>query len=160
MALNHTQLIRLKGRTTVSSLHQRHNLLFSFLVSFHYPQMSSVKLLRPRLNGILFKLTFEEQVNNIRPDIMNVTFACEEVKKSEGFTKLLELVLLIGNYMNAGSRNAQTFGFNVSFLCKVTTPRHQTERGINAHISMIVLKDLTSFYIVNGNYSTNCFCDI
>lgn len=82
--------------------------------------MSSVKLLRPRLNGILFKLTFEEQVNNIRPDIMNVTFACEEVKKSEGFSKLLELVLLVGNYMNAGSRNAQTFGFNVSFLCKVS----------------------------------------
>lgn len=82
--------------------------------------MSSVKLLRSRLNGILFKLTFEEQVNNIRPDIMNVTFACEEVKKSEGFSKLLELVLLVGNYMNAGSRNAQTFGFNISFLCKVT----------------------------------------
>ncbi|XP_040903511.1 protein diaphanous homolog 2 isoform X1 [Toxotes jaculatrix] len=81
--------------------------------------MSSVKLLRPRLNGILFKLTFEEQVNNIRPDIMNVTFACEEVKKSEGFSKLLEFVLLVGNYMNAGSRNAQTFGFNVSFLCKL-----------------------------------------
>ncbi|KAL0176003.1 hypothetical protein M9458_028333, partial [Cirrhinus mrigala] len=71
----------------------------------------SVKLLRPRLNGILFKLTFEEQVNNIRPDIMNVTFA-------EGFSMLLELVLLVGNYMNSGSRNAQTFGFNVSFLCK------------------------------------------
>ncbi|XP_069026633.1 protein diaphanous homolog 2 isoform X5 [Embiotoca jacksoni] len=81
--------------------------------------MSSVKLLRPRLSGILFKLTFEEQVNNIRPDIMNVTFACEEVKKSEGFFKLLELVLLVGNYMNAGSRNAQTFGFNISFLCKL-----------------------------------------
>ncbi|XP_041652946.1 protein diaphanous homolog 2 isoform X3 [Cheilinus undulatus] len=81
--------------------------------------MSSVKLLRPRLNGILFKLTFEEQVNNIRPDIMNVTFACEEVKKSEAFCKFLELVLLVGNYMNAGSRNAQTFGFNISFLCKL-----------------------------------------
>ncbi|KAL0973634.1 hypothetical protein UPYG_G00207560 [Umbra pygmaea] len=81
--------------------------------------MSSVKLLRSRLNGILFKLTFEEQVNNIRPDIMNVTFACEEVKKSDGFHKLLEVVLLVGNYMNAGSRNAQTFGFHVNFLCKL-----------------------------------------
>lgn len=82
--------------------------------------MSSVKMLRPRLNGILFKLTFEEQVNNIRPDIMNVTFACEEVKKCESFSMFLELVLLVGNYMNSGSRNAQTFGFNISFLCKVT----------------------------------------
>lgn len=95
--------------------------------------MSSVKLLRPRLNGILFKLTFEEQVNNIRPDIMNVTFACEEVKKSESFSKFLELVLLVGNYMNAGSRNAQTFGFNISFLCKVTHHR-STQHNDKQHV--------------------------
>ncbi|KAL8180924.1 UNVERIFIED_CONTAM: Protein diaphanous 2 [Gekko kuhli] len=80
--------------------------------------MSSVKMLRPRLNGILFKLTFEEHINNIKPGIMAVTIACEEVKKSESFSKLLELVLLVGNYMNSGSRNAQSLGFNISFLCK------------------------------------------
>ncbi|CAI5652647.1 unnamed protein product [Oreochromis niloticus] len=95
--------------------------------------MSSVKLLRPRLNGILFKLTFEEQVNNIRPDIMNVTFACEEVKKSEGFSKLLELVLLVGNYMNAGSRNAQTFGFNISFLCKLRDTKSVSQNTTLLH---------------------------
>nr|XP_014268127.1 protein diaphanous homolog 2 isoform X5 [Maylandia zebra] len=95
--------------------------------------MSSVKLLRPRLNGILFKLTFEEQVNNIRPDIMNVTFACEEVKKSEGLSKLLELVLLVGNYMNAGSRNAQTFGFNVSFLCKLRDTKSVSQNTTLLH---------------------------
>ncbi len=79
-------------------------------------------MLRPRLNGILFKLTFEEQVNNIRPDIMNVTFACEEVKKSEGFSLLLELVLLVGNYMNSGSRNAQH-----SASMSASSARYQTE---------------------------------
>ena len=82
--------------------------------------MSNVKRLRPRLSAILFKLQFEEQVNNIKPDIMAVSAACEEIKKSRGFSKLLELVLLMGNYMNAGSRNAQTFGFNLSSLCKVS----------------------------------------
>ncbi|XP_026704618.1 protein diaphanous homolog 2 [Athene cunicularia] len=81
--------------------------------------MSSVKMLRSRLNGILFRLMFEEHVNNIKPDIMAVTMACEELKKSESFSKLLELVLFLGNYMNSGSRNAQSLGFNISFLCKV-----------------------------------------
>ncbi|XP_028271324.1 protein diaphanous homolog 2 isoform X3 [Parambassis ranga] len=95
--------------------------------------MSSVKLLRPRLNGILFKLTFEEQVNNIRPDIMNVTFACEEVKKSENFCKFLELVLLVGNYMNAGSRNAQTFGFNIGFLCKLRDTKSINQNATLLH---------------------------
>ncbi|XP_068448331.1 protein diaphanous homolog 2 isoform X3 [Clinocottus analis] len=95
--------------------------------------MSSVKLLRPRLNGILFKLTFEEQVNNIRPDIMNVTFACEEVKKSESLSQLLELVLLVGNYMNAGSRNAQTFGFNINFLCKLRDTKSISQKTTLLH---------------------------
>uniref|UniRef100_A0A9J8CRB9 Diaphanous related formin 2 n=1 Tax=Cyprinus carpio carpio TaxID=630221 RepID=A0A9J8CRB9_CYPCA len=95
--------------------------------------MSSVKMLRPRLNGILFKLTFEEQVNNIRPDIMNVTFACEEVKKSEGFSMILELVLLVGNYMNSGSRNAQTFGFNISFLCKLRDTKSTNQNTTLLH---------------------------
>uniref|UniRef100_A0A663MQ93 Diaphanous related formin 2 n=1 Tax=Athene cunicularia TaxID=194338 RepID=A0A663MQ93_ATHCN len=80
----------------------------------------SVKMLRSRLNGILFRLMFEEHVNNIKPDIMAVTMACEELKKSESFSKLLELVLFLGNYMNSGSRNAQSLGFNISFLCKVS----------------------------------------
>ena len=75
--------------------------------------MSSVKMLRPRLNSILFKLTFEEHVNNIKPSIIAVTLACEELKKSESFNRLLELVLLVGNYMNSGSRNAQSLGFTI-----------------------------------------------
>lgn len=82
-------------------------------------QMSSVKMLRPRLSSILFKLTFEEHMNNIKPSIMAVTLACEELKKSESFNRLLELVLLVGNYMNSGSRNAQSLGFKINFLCKV-----------------------------------------
>lgn len=90
--------------------------------------MSTVRLLRPRLNGILFKLTFEELVNNIRPYVMDVTLACEEVKKSENFSKLLELVLLVGNYMNAGSRNAQSLGFNISFLCKLRDTKSNDQK--------------------------------
>ncbi|KAI4830063.1 hypothetical protein KUCAC02_001716, partial [Chaenocephalus aceratus] len=81
--------------------------------------MSSVKRLRPRLSNILFRLQFEEQVNNIRPDILAVNAACDEVRKSRSFGRLLELVLLLGNYMNAGSRNAQSYGFDLSSLCKL-----------------------------------------
>uniref|UniRef100_UPI00398E6777 protein diaphanous homolog 2 n=1 Tax=Pristiophorus japonicus TaxID=55135 RepID=UPI00398E6777 len=95
--------------------------------------MSTVKLLRPRLNNILFKLQFEEYLNNIKPDIMNVTIACEELKKSENFSKVLELVLLVGNYMNAGSRNAQTFGFNISYLCKLKDTKSVDQKATLMH---------------------------
>lgn len=82
-------------------------------------QMSGVKRLMPRLQAILFKLQFEEQLNNIKPDVVSVTAACEELCKSQNFTKLLEIILLVGNYMNAGSRNGNAFGFSISYLCKV-----------------------------------------
>ncbi|XP_038131636.1 protein diaphanous homolog 1-like isoform X1 [Cyprinodon tularosa] len=81
--------------------------------------MSSVKRLMPRLEAILFKLQFEEQLNNIKPDVVAVTAACEELRKSETFAKLLEIILLVGNYMNAGSRNGAAFGFSISYLCKL-----------------------------------------
>ncbi|XP_062281210.1 protein diaphanous homolog 1, partial [Scomber scombrus] len=81
--------------------------------------MSSVKRLMPRLEAILFKLQFEEQLNNIKPDVVSVTAACEEISKSQSFSKLLEIILLVGNYMNAGSRNGKAFGFSMSYLCKL-----------------------------------------
>ncbi|XP_045886242.1 protein diaphanous homolog 1-like [Micropterus dolomieu] len=81
--------------------------------------MSSVKRLTPRLQAILFKLQFEEHLNNIKPDVVSVTAACEELRKSETFSKLLEIILLVGNYMNAGSRNGKAYGFSISYLCKL-----------------------------------------
>ncbi|KAM7417652.1 hypothetical protein PAMA_017339 [Pampus argenteus] len=81
--------------------------------------MSSVKRLMPRLHAILFKLQFEEQLNNIKPDVVSVTAACEELMKSETFSKLMQIILLVGNYMNAGSRNGKAFGFSISYLCKL-----------------------------------------
>ncbi|XP_070769348.1 protein diaphanous homolog 1-like [Enoplosus armatus] len=81
--------------------------------------MSGVKRLMPRLQAILFKLQFEEQLNNIKPDVVSVTAACEELRKSQPFSKLLEITLLVGNYMNSGSRNGKAFGFSISYLCKL-----------------------------------------
>ncbi|XP_069035097.1 protein diaphanous homolog 3 isoform X5 [Lepisosteus oculatus] len=95
--------------------------------------MSGVKRLRPRLNAILFKLQFEEQVNNIKPGIMAVNAACEEIRKSKSFKKLLELVLLMGNYMNAGSRNARSYGFDLSSLCKLKDTKSADQKTTLLH---------------------------
>lgn len=113
---------------------------------FLFNQMSNVKRLRPRLSAILFKLQFEEQVNNIKPDIMAVSAACEEIKKSKSFSKLLELVLLMGNYMNAGSRNAQTFGYNLSSLCKVSFEMSRLSIAFTSFVFIALLKYLVLMF--------------
>lgn len=95
--------------------------------------MGSVPRLRPRLNAILFKLQFSEQVENIKPEIVSVTAACEELRKSENFSSLLEITLLVGNFMNAGSRNAGAFGFNISFLCKLRDTKSTDQKMTLLH---------------------------
>uniref|UniRef100_A0A0B7B5Z5 FH2 domain-containing protein n=1 Tax=Arion vulgaris TaxID=1028688 RepID=A0A0B7B5Z5_9EUPU len=81
--------------------------------------MSSIKRLVPRLNSILFKLRFSELVSDIKPDLVSATEALDEVKNCRKFARFLELLLLMGNYLNAGSRNAQSVGFDISFLTKL-----------------------------------------
>ncbi|XP_015428113.1 PREDICTED: protein diaphanous homolog 1 [Myotis davidii] len=95
--------------------------------------MGTVPRLRPRLNAILFKLLFSEQVENIKPEIVSVTAACEELRKSESFSNLLEITLLVGNFMNAGSRNAGAFGFNISFLCKLRDTKSTDQKMTLLH---------------------------
>ncbi|KAF5900628.1 protein diaphanous 1, partial [Clarias magur] len=95
--------------------------------------ISSVKRLKPRLSAILFRLQFEEQINNVKPDIVAVTAACEEITKSDNFAKLLQLILLVGNYMNAGSRNANAFGFSISYLCKLRDTKSADQKQTLLH---------------------------
>lgn len=83
-------------------------------------KMAEIKRLLPRLKSLSFRQNYTEMVGDIKPEIVAATAACQEVKKSKKFARILELILLLGNYMNTGSRNAQAFGFEISFLTKLS----------------------------------------
>ncbi|XP_036140076.1 protein diaphanous isoform X2 [Monomorium pharaonis] len=85
--------------------------------------ISTIKRLLPRLRSLSFMLRYEELIQDIKPDIVAATAACEEVKNSKKFARILELILLLGNYMNSGSKNGQAFGFEISFLTKLTSTK-------------------------------------
>ncbi|XP_076669045.1 diaphanous related formin 1 isoform X3 [Andrena cerasifolii] len=85
--------------------------------------ISTIKRLLPRLRSLSFMLRYEELVQDVKPDIVAGTAACEEVKGSKKFARILELILLLGNYMNSGSKNGQAFGFEISFLTKLTSTK-------------------------------------
>lgn len=47
-------------------------------------------------------MNFEANIMDIKPSIVAATAACEEIKKSQSFKKLLEFILLTGNILNSG----------------------------------------------------------
>lgn len=65
----------------------------------------------PNVYNVMFSLRCQ--------DIVGATLACEETRDSKKFARLLELVLLVGNYLNSGTKNAQAVGFEISYLPKV-----------------------------------------
>ncbi|XP_030041077.2 protein diaphanous isoform X4 [Manduca sexta] len=85
--------------------------------------VADVKRLVPRLRSLAFREHYNEIISELKPDIVSGTAACEEVKSSAKFAKILELLLLLGNYMNTGSNNAGAYGFEISFLTKLTATK-------------------------------------
>ena len=87
----------------------------------------------PRLKSLRFMLHYPELVQDCKPDIVAATAACEEVRRSKKFGKLLEIILLIGNIMNTGSRNAESVGFDISYLPKLCNTKDRDNKSTLLH---------------------------
>nr|CAD7570754.1 unnamed protein product [Timema californicum] len=122
--------------------------------------ISDIKRLQPRLKSLSFKMQFNETINEVKPAVVAAIAACEEIKESKKFAKILELVLLVGNYMNTGSRNAQAFGFEISFLPKLANTKDSENKMtlLNYLASTIESKfpDLISFDEELGHVDSAC----
>ena len=77
----------------------------------------------PKLKSLMFKMRFPEIVQDCKPWIVSVTAACQEIMRSVKFARILELILLIGNIMNTGSRLEQSVGFDISYLPKLSNTK-------------------------------------
>ncbi|EYC30267.1 hypothetical protein Y032_0005g2547 [Ancylostoma ceylanicum] len=82
--------------------------------------LASIKALPLRLDLIIFKLRFQEILNDLKPGISSVMEACDEIRRSRGFKTFLELVLLFGNFMGQSSKTYKdTFAFEMNVLTKL-----------------------------------------
>lgn len=75
---------------------------------------------------------FFEEIEDIKPNIDLLMSACNEMRSTR-FRSVLELVLLIGNYMNAGSRNQQSYGFELNFLTKLRNTKTTDNKKTLVH---------------------------
>merc|ERR1719186_353839 len=112
--------------------------------------LADIKRLVPRLKSLRFQLHYPELVQDCKPDIVAATAACEELKRSRKFGKVLELILLMGNIMNTGSRNEQSVGFDISYLPKLSNTKDRDNKGTLLHFLVETIEkshpQLISFY--------------
>ncbi|RXG68266.1 Protein diaphanous-like protein 3 [Armadillidium vulgare] len=86
-------------------------------------KIGRVKKLVPLLKNLIFKTEYPLLMEDTRRDIVNTRAALEELMNSKKFEKVISYILEFGNVLNAGSRNADTIGFDISFLPKLSNTK-------------------------------------
>ncbi|EAA13883.3 AGAP009643-PA [Anopheles gambiae str. PEST] len=101
--------------------------------------IGDIKRLGARLQSLSFKIDLPDMVQDVKPDIVAGTAACEEVKTSKKFAKVLELILLLGNYMNSGSKKDPAYGFEMSFLPKLSSTKdHENKQTLLHYLAEVI----------------------
>lgn len=82
---------------------------------------------------MIFRKKFKDEIADIVPDLRLVKKACNEVKNSSKFAKVLEYILMMGNVMNAGTNNAGSYGFSLEFLTRL-----EDTKGVSDHATTVL----------------------
>eukprot|EP00794_Sanderia_malayensis_P020228 gene20228-22204_t len=82
-----------------------------------------------RLKALVFKKSFNDRLAELIPQIQVVQKACKELVRSKRLRTLLQIVLVLGNYMNRGQRGNAS-GFKLSSLNKIIDTKSSVDRRI------------------------------
>lgn len=80
-------------------------------------------------------------LQEVKRDLVSFTMACDEIRNSEKLAQVIKVVLSIGNYMNAGSRNARAIGFEISFLPKIISTKTVDNKSTLLHFIASMMEE-------------------
>eukprot|EP00698_Gefionella_okellyi_P002059 TRINITY_DN11938_c0_g1_i1.p1 TRINITY_DN11938_c0_g1~~TRINITY_DN11938_c0_g1_i1.p1 ORF type:complete len:1025 (+),score=275.90 TRINITY_DN11938_c0_g1_i1:200-3274(+) len=115
-----------------------------------FAEMLTVPNLRVRLESFVFKLQFDQEVAFVREQMDVLDAACKELKASTRLTKLLEVILQVGNALNQTGHAGAARGFKLDSLLKITDTKGTTSKFTLLHYLIQLLHqrmpDLLDFY--------------
>ena len=83
----------------------------------------SAELVPEKLQFILYRAQFVDISLDLREQMRTVMSACSQVKGNESIATIFELILTIGNVMNAGTYRGSAAGFTLDSLLKLARAR-------------------------------------
>eukprot|EP01094_Clydonella_sp_ATCC50884_P023404 TRINITY_DN55_c0_g1_i1.p1 TRINITY_DN55_c0_g1~~TRINITY_DN55_c0_g1_i1.p1 ORF type:complete len:1380 (+),score=805.61 TRINITY_DN55_c0_g1_i1:131-4270(+) len=88
-----------------------------------YLAILDIPRLESRMSAFLYKRMFDEQYQRLKEDVDAASHAITGIRNSGKFTKFLELILAIGNFLNQGSFAGGAFGFTLDSILKLEGTR-------------------------------------
>jgi len=85
----------------------------------YFLAVMDIPLLGVRLECWEFTRSFDKQIEEANEDIVIVIEACQQLQRSKKFTKVLQIVLAIGNLVNGNTNRGGAWGFKLASLLKL-----------------------------------------
>eukprot|EP00698_Gefionella_okellyi_P007269 TRINITY_DN1765_c0_g1_i2.p1 TRINITY_DN1765_c0_g1~~TRINITY_DN1765_c0_g1_i2.p1 ORF type:complete len:522 (-),score=129.45 TRINITY_DN1765_c0_g1_i2:653-2218(-) len=96
----------------------------------YYLQMLEIPRIQCKLEGIAFKRAFDRACAHSEESLHSLVEACEVLRASTVLARLLQTVLMVGNYMNGGTARGGVRGFHLDALLKLDETRSQAKHPI------------------------------
>ncbi|KAJ3429202.1 protein diaphanous [Anaeramoeba flamelloides] len=95
-----------------------------------YIEILKINRLEQRLRSYLFKISFDETIENLEPSLRYLQQSCNDLKKNKNFKIIIQIVLQMGNMMNGGSFRGDAAGFDLSILSKLKDTKSTKNKEI------------------------------
>ncbi|XP_078163941.1 formin-like protein 8 [Carex rostrata] len=73
-----------------------------------------------RVDAMLYRANFETEINYLKSSFQTLEAACEDLRNSKMFLKVLEAILRTGNRMNVGTNRGEATAFKLDTLLKLS----------------------------------------
>ena len=96
---------------------------------------------RTKVQELIFQLQFTERVTAVRTSQATLLQACQEITSSDRLRRVLEIILKVGNVMNAGTHKGDAAGFTLDSLAKlVETKGKDKKTTLLDYVAKLALK--------------------
>ncbi|XP_065860807.1 formin-like protein 2 [Euphorbia lathyris] len=114
-----------------------------------------------RVDAMLYIANFDSEVDYLKRSFENLGAACQELKNSRMFLKLLEAVLKTGNRMNVGTNRGDAHAFKLDTLLKLVDVKGTDGKTTLLHfvVQEIIRSEGSRLSGTNQNQTASTFQD-
>nr|XP_009389163.1 PREDICTED: formin-like protein 1 [Musa acuminata subsp. malaccensis] len=107
-----------------------------------------------RVDAMLYIANFYPEVNHLRNLFRTLEIACEELRSSRMFSKLLEAVLKTGNRMNVGTNRGEAHAFKLDALLKLVDVKGTDGKTTLLHFVVREISRAEGSRLSSANFSS------
>ncbi|PRQ25294.1 putative concanavalin A-like lectin/glucanase domain, formin, FH2 domain-containing protein [Rosa chinensis] len=108
-----------------------------------------------RIEAMLYMTNFESEIEYLKKSFETLEAACEELRNSRMFLKLLEAVLKTGNRMNVGTNRGDAHAFKLDTLLKLADVKGADGKTTLLHFVVQEIIRTEGARLIGGQTSSN-----